>query len=131
MAQNYILVCSVISPKVCCKIRSIVFLSLAVPELKRIGRLRLSLEKNPRMELLLTASVAHHKDFLLSTLTMLSCASVLGWSSCYKKAVQKLRHYRSLLLAQLTVMGGGHIGGQLSFTWGFGYDSVAIIIVRH
>lgn len=66
MAQNYILVWSVISPKVCCKIGSIVFPSLAVPESKRIGRLRPSLGKQPRTELLLAASAAHHMRFCIS-----------------------------------------------------------------
>lgn len=124
MAQNYILVWSVISPKVCCKIGSIVFLSLAVPELKRIGKLRPSLGKSPgRMELLLAASAAHHMHFciiLLSAFPILSCASVLRWSSCSKKATQKLRHYGNVLLAQLTVIGGWHIDGQLFFTWSSG-----------
>lgn len=58
--------------------------------------------------------------FLLSTLPILSCAAVLGWSGCSKKATQKFRHYGNLLLVQLTVMGGWHIGGQLSFTWSSG-----------
>lgn len=106
------------------------FPSLAVPELKRIGKLRPSLGKQHPMELLLTASTAHHMCFCISffprSLYFLVSQRQLGWSGCYNKSAQKPGCDRNLLLAQLAVTGGWHVGGHLSFTWSSGDSGMTV-----